>query len=182
MEFPRPPARFPVPEGPTPEPLRIVVVTISDTRESSTDRSGELLAEFVETAGHRLTGRAIVRDEVESIRAAVRERSVDADVVLLTGGTGLTSRDVTPEALAPLVTKEIPGFGELFRFLSYFDVGTATVQSRARGALVGRALVFALPGSPGAVRLAVDGILRPQLDVRTRPCNFAELLPRIRGE
>lgn len=182
MGFPAPPEKFRVPEGPTPLPLAIVVVTVSDTREPATDKSGDALADFVESAGHRLVSRSIVVDDVDRIRALVSEWTSQVDVILLTGGTGLTKRDVTPEALAPLIDKEIVGFGELFRWLSYEDVGAATIQSRALGAIAGRALVFALPGSTGAVRLAIDGILRPQLDVRTRPCNFAELLPRMRGE
>jgi molybdenum cofactor biosynthesis protein B len=157
-------------------------LTVSDTRTLATDKSGDTLAEFVGTAGHVLVARDIVVDDERSITQSIASSIEKCDVLLITGGTGLTARDVTPDALRPLITKEIPGFGELFRFLSYYDVGTATIQSRALGALCGRALVFALPGSTGAIRLAIDGILRPQLDVRTKPCNFAELLPRIRGE
>lgn len=168
-------------EGPTPRPLAVVVVTVSDTRTLETDQSGRALVDFVVDAGHRLVERVITPDDLLGLREHVRgfvERP-DVEVVLLTGGTGITERDVTPEALAPLVTKEIPGFGELFRFLSYEDIGAATIQSRAFAALAGKTLLFALPGSTGAVRLAVDRILLAQLDVRTRPCNFAELLPRI---
>lgn len=168
--------------GPTPSPLSIYVFTVSDTRTLSDDKSGGALVDFVTDAGHRLVGRQIIVDDQETITSAVKDAIAarQADVVLLTGGTGLTRRDVTPEAIVPLIDKEIPGFGELFRQLSYEDIGAATIQSRAFGALCGGCLVFALPGSTGAVRLAVDKILRPQLDVRTKPCNFAELLPRIR--
>jgi molybdenum cofactor biosynthesis protein B len=156
-------------------------LTVSDTRTLSDDKSGALLVDFVTDAGHRLVGRQIIVDDQETITLAVKGAiAAQADVVLLTGGTGLTRRDVTPEAIGPLIDKEIPGFGELFRFLSYEEIGAATIQSRAFGALCGGCLVFGLPGSTGAVRLAVDKILRPQLDVRTRPCNFAELLPRIK--
>lgn len=168
--------------SPTPEPLGIVVVTVSDTRTIETDKSGATLIEFVESAGHRLVERVIVTDDESLIRDQVRhfQNQGEVDVILVTGGTGITQRDVTPEAIEPLVTKLIPGFGELFRMLSYEDIGAATIQSRAMAALCGRALVFALPGSTGAIRLAVEKILRPQLDVRTKPCNFAQLLPRVR--
>src|SRR5690606_1069460 len=134
-------------------------------------------------AGHRLVERKIVRDDRETIESSVRAfvSSAEVDVVLVTGGTGITVRDVTPEAIAPLIDKEIPGFGELFRMLSYEDIGAATIQSRAFAGLCAGTLVFGLPGSTGAVRLAVDRILRPQLDVRTKPCNFAMLLPKLRG-
>jgi molybdenum cofactor biosynthesis protein B len=161
--------------------LSIAVVTVSDTRTPDTDTSGRLVAQLLGDAGHTITGPEIVRDDVELIRRAIAASCELVDVVVLTGGTGLTARDVTPEALAPLVTKSIPGFGELFRFLSYAEIGTSTIQSRAEAALCGHALVFALPGSTAAVRLAVEKILVPQLDERTKPCNFAELLPRIRG-
>jgi len=169
--------------GKTPTPLGVYVLTVSDTRTVETDKSGGALIEFATEAGHRLVGRAIIPDEQKEIEAAVAEARDDSavDVVLVTGGTGITLRDVTPEAIAPLITKEIPGFGELFRMLSYEDIGAATVQSRALAALCGRVLVFALPGSTGAIRLAVEKILRPQLDSRTKPCNFASLLPRVRG-
>lgn len=168
-------------EGPTPQPLSIAIVTVSDSRTAETDKSGDALAAFVSEAGHRLSSRAIVRDDETKIREQVTASIQDpaVQVVLLTGGTGITGRDVTPEAVAPLVTKEIPGFGELFRMLSYDDIGTATIQSRAFAALCSTTLVVALPGSTNAVRFAVEKILRAQLDVRTRPCNFAELLPRL---
>jgi molybdenum cofactor biosynthesis protein B len=164
-------------------PLRIAVLTISDTRTAEDDTSGLTAVEHLELAGHEIAGREIVRDEVHEIRAALSRWTTTAgiDVVVTTGGTGMTARDVTPEALAPLVTKAIPGFGELFRWISYAEIGTATIQSRAEAALCGQTLVFLLPGSPRAVATAMEKILVPQLDRRTRPCNFAELLPRIRG-
>lgn len=128
--------------------------------------------------------RAIVRDEVAAIRATLQAWIADpeVEVIISTGGTGVTPRDVTPEALAPLVSKPIPGFGELFRWLSFAEIGTSTIQSRAEAALCGTTYVFLLPGSTGAVRTAMDKILLQQLDYRHRPCNFVELLPRIRGE
>jgi len=163
--------------------LSIAVITVSDTRTPDTDSSGRLIAATLGQAGHHIAGPRIVKDDLESIRELVARTIAagDVDVVILTGGTGITARDVTPEAIAPLVTKAIPGFGELFRHLSYAEIGASTIQSRAEGALCGRSLVFALPGSTGAVRLALEKILVPQLDARTKPCNFAELLPRIRG-
>lgn len=163
--------------------LGILVVTVSDTRTPATDTSGRLAVETLAAAGHRLSGPEIVSDDVEKIRERVARAVSDAqfDVVVLTGGTGITARDVTPEAIAPLVTKAVPGFGELFRMLSYAQIGAATIQSRAEAALCGGTLVFALPGSTSAVRLALEEILVPQLDARTKPCNFAELLPRIRS-
>jgi len=165
-------------------PLRVAVLTVSDTRTLETDTSGALAANELEAAGHVLADRRIVADDIDAIRGAFQSfvDRADVDVVIATGGTGVTARDVTPDALAPLVTKSIPGFGELFRFLSYADIGAATIQSRAEAALCGTTLVFALPGSTGAVRLALEKIVLPQLDSRTRPCNFAELLPRIQGK
>jgi molybdenum cofactor biosynthesis protein B len=164
-------------------PLSIAVLTVSDTRTVETDRSGATAAELLEAAGHRIAAREIVSDDVPAIQAALRRFIAvpDIDVVVATGGTGVTTRDVTPEAVQGLATKPIPGFGELFRWLSYQEIGAATIQSRAEAAVCSGTLVFALPGSPGAVRTAVDKILVPQLDIRQRPCNFAELLPRIRG-
>mgnify|MGYP002631946858 CR=1 FL=1 len=159
------------------------VITVSDTRTLETDTSGALVAERLSTMGHRVTERLVVSDEPAQIRAAVAARVADPEVavVVLTGGTGLTRRDVTPEAVAPLATKHIPGFGELFRWLSYQEIGTATIQSRASAWLCDATLVFALPGSTGACRTAMDRILVEQLDARHRPCNFIELLPRIQG-
>jgi molybdopterin adenylyltransferase len=162
-------------------PLTIAVLTVSDTRTPETDTSGGLLLERLERAGHRIFERRIIRDDLELIRDSLRAYIDDpaVEVVIATGGTGITARDVTPEALAPLITKAIPGFGELFRWLSYAEIGAATIQSRAEAALCVTTLVFTLPGSTGAVRLALEQILLPQLDSRTRPCNFVELLPRV---
>ncbi len=162
-------------------PLGCAVVTVSDTRTEQTDRSGALVAERLEQAGHRVLRRQIVRDDRPSIQAIFEALRADTavSVVISTGGTGITRRDVTPEALAPLVTKPIPGFGELFRHLSYAEIGTATIQSRAEAAVCDTTLFFLLPGSTGACRLAMDAIVVPQLDARSAPCNFAELLPRL---
>lgn len=164
-------------------PLRVVVLTISDTRTVETDKSGKLAVDELQAAGHEIAGYQIVADDADRIRALLEPYLAEptVSVVVMTGGTGITARDVTPDAMAPYVTKPIPGFGELFRMLSYADIGAATIQSRAEAALCGDTLVFALPGSTGAVRLALEKIVLPQLDARTRPCNFAELLPRIRG-
>jgi molybdenum cofactor biosynthesis protein B len=167
-----------------PTPLQIAVVTVSDTRTLETDKSGGLLVDQLLAAGHVIAQRTIVKDDLEVIRAAIAKgvSEPSVDVVITTGGTGITQRDVTPEALAPLVTKSIPGFGELLRWLSYADIGAATIASRAEAALCGSTLVFLLPGSTGAVRLALDKIILPQLDARTKPCNFVDLLPRVRAE
>jgi molybdenum cofactor biosynthesis protein B len=165
-------------------PVNVAVLTVSDTRTHATDRSGRTIVELLEQAGHRAIRYAIVRDNREQITAALQEHIDDpeVDVVITTGGTGVTPRDVTPEALAPLITKPIPGFGELFRWLSFAEIGTSTIQSRAEAALCGTTYVFLLPGSTGAVRTAMEKILLSQLDHRHRPCNFVELLPRIHGE
>jgi len=165
-------------------PVNVAVVTVSDTRSLETDTSGALLVERMTELGHGITSREIVPDDLQILRGCFRRLIArrDVDVVLATGGTGVTGRDITPEALAPYVRKEIPGFGELFRWLSYAEIGASTIQSRAQAALCARTLVFLLPGSSGAVRLALDKILIPQLDSRTKPCNFVELLPRIRCE
>lgn len=163
-------------------PLRIAILTVSDSRDLSTDRSGAVLEELVRAAGHEVAARDIVRDDLEAIVAKLRAFVADpgVEVVLTTGGTGVTGRDVTPEALAAVAEKRIPGFGELFRWLSYAKIGTSTVQSRADAGVAGRTYIFCLPGSPGACRDAWEGILKEQLDIRHRPCNFAELLPRLR--
>jgi molybdenum cofactor biosynthesis protein B len=162
-------------------PVHIAILTISDTRTRETDTSGDHLAEVVTQAGHTLADRRIVPDEPEAIRgtlaAWIQDPSVE--VVLTSGGTGITGRDGTPEVLAALFTKEIPGFGELFRALSYEEIGASTIQSRALGGVAGTTLIFALPGSPGACRLAWTGILASQLDIDTRPCNFVQLLERL---
>jgi molybdenum cofactor biosynthesis protein B len=165
-------------------PVRVAVLTVSDTRTEANDTSGAYIAERLADAGHHIVARTIVQDSELDIRARLAQWIADpgVDVVIATGGTGVTPRDVTPEALAPLVTKPIPGFGELFRQLSFAEIGAATIQSRADAALCGRTYVFLLPGSTNAVKLAVDQILMPQLDHRTKPCNFVMLLPRIRGE
>ena len=169
---------------PAPIPLQIAIITVSDTRTLETDKSGGLLVDTLLAAGHRIALRKIVKDDLDAIRSAL-SFAIDSpaiEVVITTGGTGITQRDVTPEAFAPLVTKAIPGFGELFRWLSYADIGASTIQSRAEAGLCGTTLVFMLPGSTGAVRLALDKILLPQLDSRTKPCNFVELLPRVHSE
>ena len=162
-------------------PLSIAVLTVSDTRTEADDRSGALLAERLQAAGHRLTARCIERDERAALRAAVESWLGDAavQVILTTGGTGITGRDVTVEALRPLFERELEGFGELFRQLSYAEIGAATIQSRACAGTARGKLLFLLPGSTGACALAWDKILAPQLDARTRPCNFATLLPRL---
>lgn len=162
--------------------LSIAVLTISDTRTAADDRSGDLLAERLTGAGHRLAERRIVRDDVYAIRAAVSAWIADeaVDAVLATGGTGFTGRDSTPEALEPLFDKRIDGFGELFRQVSWSEIGSSTIQSRAVGGLANATLIFAMPGSTGACATAWDQVLRNQLDDTFRPCNFAELLPRFR--
>jgi len=164
-------------------PVNIAVVTVSDSRTIDTDRSGQLAVDRLREAGHRIAAREIIKDDEELLRALLRKLIADpeVEVVITTGGTGVTPRDVSPEALAPLVSKPIPGFGELFRWLSYEEIGTSTIQSRAEAALCDETYVFLLPGSPGAVATALDRILLQQLDNRHRPCNFVELLPRIRG-
>ncbi len=163
-------------------PLNIAVLTVSDSRGLDDDTSGRLLVERLETAGHRLHARRIVRDDVYAIRAVVSawiaEREVD--VVVTTGGTGLTGRDGTPEAVRVLFDKEIDGFGEMFRNLSYADIGTSTLQSRATAGVANGTYLFVLPGSSGACRDGWDRLIEAQLDYRTRPCNMVELMPRLR--
>ena len=163
-------------------PLSIAVLTVSDSRTRDNDRSGDLLEGMALEDGHRVVQREIVPDDRSLLEAKFREWIDDenVEVVLSTGGTGVTGRDVTPEALIAVVEKEIPGFGELFRWQSYAKIGTSTIQSRAVAGVAGGTYLFALPGSPGACRDAWEGILREQLDVRHRPCNFAELIPRLR--
>jgi molybdenum cofactor biosynthesis protein B len=165
-------------------PVHVAVLTVSDTRTLETDGSGKYLVDRLTEVGHRIVARAIVKDGELVIRAQLAQWIADPgiDVVIATGGTGVTPRDVTPEALAPLVTKAIPGFGELFRWLSYEEIGTSTIQSRAEAALCGQTYVFLLPGSTGGVRTGVEKILIPQLDHRFKPCNFVMLLPRIKNE
>jgi molybdenum cofactor biosynthesis protein B len=163
------------------QPLAVAVVTISDTRDLQTDTSGALLVELLGGAGHSIAQRHLIKDDLHDIRALFATLIADASVqvVIATGGTGITARDVTIEALEPLISKPIEGFGELFRWLSFSEIGASTIQSRATAGLCNKTLVFALPGSRGAVRLAMESIVLPQLDRRTRPCNFAELMPRF---
>lgn len=161
--------------------LNCAVLTVSDTRTAANDTSGDLLVELLQADGHRLADRALVRDDVYQIRAVVSRWIADPDiqVVLSTGGTGFTGRDSTPEALTPLFDKTILGFGELFRQVSYDEIGASTIQSRAVGGLANATLIFALPGSGNAVRTGWQKILHQQLDANFRPCNFVELLPRL---
>jgi molybdenum cofactor biosynthesis protein B len=169
------------PKGPF-APLNVAVLTVSDTRTAENDTSGDLVAGRLTAAGHKVAARAILRDDVESLRAQVRAwiDNPDIDAVISTGGTGLTRRDNTPEAIEPLLAKPIPGFGELFRRLSYEEIGTSTIESRAFAGVAGDTLVFCLPGSTGACRTGMDRIILPQLNATTGPCNLAEMLPRIR--
>jgi molybdenum cofactor biosynthesis protein B len=168
-------------EGRTKTQVRIAVLTVSDTRDEESDTSGDLLASRVKDAGHELIARGIVKDDVDEIRRQVLAWVADgAEAIVSTGGTGITGRDVTPEAFSAVYEKEIPGFGELFRFLSYRTIGTSTIQSRATAGVAGGTYLFALPGSPGACRDAWDQILVTQLDARFKPCNFVELLPRLK--
>lgn len=161
--------------------VRIAVMTVSDTRTLADDRSGATLVERLEAAGHELAARSLVKDEVGLVRAQLRQwiAAPEVEVVLVTGGTGITARDVTPEALDPLVSKRLPGFGELFRWLSYAEIGASTIQSRAEAALCHKTLVFVLPGSTNACKTAWDKILASQLDSRTKPCNFPMLFARL---
>jgi molybdopterin adenylyltransferase len=164
------------------KPINIALLTVSDTRGPDQDTSGDILAERIKTAGHRLASRALEKDDVIVISGRLNNWIDDAgiDAIVITGGTGLTGRDVTPEALDRVKEKDIPGFGELFRWISYNSIGTSTVQSRACAVLARGTYIFALPGSNGAVRDGWDGILAEQLDSRNRPCNFVELMPRLR--
>jgi molybdenum cofactor biosynthesis protein B len=162
-------------------PLNIAVLTISDTRSLADDKSGTTLGDRLTAAGHKLAAREIVTDDVEAIRAVVRKWIADAgvDVVITTGGTGFTGRDVTPEALEPIFEKRMDGFSEVFHHISYDKIGTSTIQSRATGGVVNATFVFVLPGSPGACKDAWDGIIKAQLDYRHMPCNFVEIMPRL---
>ncbi len=163
-------------------PVNIAVLTISDTRTFADDTSGQTLVERIQEAGHKLVAREIVKDEKNEIIARLRQwiANPEIDVVIATGGTGLTGRDVTPEAFKAVSEKEIEGFGELFRWLSYQKIKTSTIQSRAFGGVANGTYLFALPGSPGACRDAWDMILKDQLDFRHRPCNFVEIMPRLK--
>lgn len=162
-------------------PLNVAILTVSDTRTEAEDSSGALLRDRAQAAGHRVLAKEVVRDDVYQMRAVFSRWIADPEVqvVLSTGGTGLTGRDSTPEAVTPLFDKAIEGFGELFRQVSFEEIGTSTVQSRAFAGLANGTLIFCLPGSTGACRTAWERILEPQLDHRTRPCNFAQLIPRL---
>ena len=162
-------------------PLKIAVLTVSDTRALADDKSGSTLAERIEKAGHAVAGRAIVEDDVEKIRAQLRAWIADPaiDVIITTGGTGFTGRDVTPEAAEPLFEKRMDGFSTAFHMVSHAKIGSSTIQSRATAGVANATFIFCLPGSPGACRDAWDEILVHQLDYRFRPCNFVELMPRL---
>jgi len=162
-------------------PLRIAVLTVSDSRSLEDDRSGATLAARIEKAGHILADRAIVTDDQPLIAGRVKAWADDPeiDAVITTGGTGFTGRDVTPEAVTPLFEKRMDGFSEVFHRISYDKIGTSTIQSRATGGVINATYVFVLPGSPGACKDAWDGILEPQLDYRHMPCNFVEIMPRL---
>jgi molybdopterin adenylyltransferase len=162
-------------------PVRIAVLTVSDTRSLADDKSGDTLAARIAEAGHVLATRTIVPDEIDAIRLTVKRWIADPhiDVVITTGGTGFTGRDVTPEALEPLFEKRMDGFSEVFHRISYDKIGTSTIQSRATAGVAKATFIFALPGSPGACRDAWDGILKAQLDYRHMPCNFVEIMPRL---
>jgi molybdenum cofactor biosynthesis protein B len=163
------------------KPVNIALLTVSDTRTTADDSSGNILAERITAAGHHLAARTIVRDDanllVEQFRGWIADP--DIDCIISTGGTGLTGRDVTPEALERVKSKDIPGFGELFRWLSFKTIGTSTIQSRAAAVLAETTYIFALPGSNGAVKDGWDGILADQLNSDNKPCNFVELMPRL---
>jgi molybdenum cofactor biosynthesis protein B len=162
-------------------PVRIAVLTVSDTRTEKDDKSGDLMAGMIVESGHQVATRDIVRDDVAQIRAKVQGWIADPgiDVVITTGGTGFTGRDVTPEAVRPLFEKEIEGFSTVFHIISFQKIATSTIQSRACGGLAGGTYIFCVPGSPGACRDAWNGILKWQLDNRHKPCNFVEIMPRL---
>jgi molybdenum cofactor biosynthesis protein B len=165
-------------------PVNMAVLTVSDTRTAETDTSGRLLAERLAGAGHRLTEKVILPDSVYQIRALVSKWIADpqVQVVIITGGTGMTDRDHTPEAITPLLDKSIDGFGELFRSISFQEIGSSTIQSRVLGGIANGTFIFAIPGSTNACQLAWDAILGPQLDCRTKPCNFVQLFPRLKRD
>jgi molybdenum cofactor biosynthesis protein B len=162
-------------------PVNIAVLTVSDTRSLSDDKSGSTLADRVTAAGHNLAARDIVTDDVDAIRAKLKAWIADqgVDVIITTGGTGFTGRDVTPEAIEPLFEKRMDGFSIAFHMMSHAKIGTSTIQSRATAGVAGATFIFCLPGSPGACKDGWDGILVHQLDYRTRPCNFVEIMPRL---
>ena len=161
--------------------LGIAILTVSDSRDASRDKSGDLLVEKITACGHRLAARNLVADDIYKIRAQVSAWLIheDVQVILTTGGTGVTGRDGTPEAVAPLLDKKISGFGEMFRALSYETIGTSTLQSRALAGVANQRYLFCLPGSPGACLDAWNKLIEKQLDARTRPCNLVELMPRL---
>ena len=161
--------------------LKIAVLTVSDTRDLADDKSGGTLVERIEKAGHAVAARAIVRDDVETIRARIKDWIADpaVDVIITTGGTGFTGRDVTPEAVEPLFEKRMDGFATLFLMISHAKIGTSAIQTRATAGVAGATYIFCLPGSPGACRDGWDEILVHQLDYRYRPCNFVEIMPRL---
>lgn len=165
-------------------PVKIAILTVSDTRTEETDTSGRLLAERLGDAGHYLADKQILPDSLYRVRNLVSKWIADTavQVVIITGGTGMTDRDHTPEAIIPLFDKAIDGFGELFRSLSYQEIGTSTIQSRVIGGIANGTFIFAIPGSTNACRLAWDVILKPQLDSRTQPCNFVQLMPRLKRD
>ena len=165
-------------------PLSAAILASSDSRTFENDTSGDLLQERLESAGHKVVDRKILADDLNEIRSLLQQwvDNENIDVIITTGGTGLTQRDILPEAIEPLITKTIPGFGELFRMLSYDDIGTSTIESRAVGGVASGTLIFCLPGSTGACRLGMDKIILPQIDATTGPCNLVALLPRIRHE
>ncbi|HCP18477.1 MAG: molybdenum cofactor biosynthesis protein B [Candidatus Puniceispirillum sp. TMED52] len=163
------------------QPIAIAVLTVSDTRTPDTDKSGDVLAERITQAGHHLIDRAIVSDDIDHIADQIKRWSSgdQVDAIITTGGTGLTGRDVTPEALTSIMDKPIEGFGEAFRWMSYQKIGTSAMQSRAMAGVVNGVYVFALPGSPSACRDGWDELLSLQLDIRHKPCNFVEIMPRL---
>ena len=163
-------------------PINIGIVTISDTRKEENDKSGNLLKERITNFGHNITKKIIIKDEIKLIKTTLKEMSDDlkVDAIITTGGTGLTGRDSTPEAILQLSNKIIDGFGELFRQISYDKIGTSTIQSRAIAAVINNTYVFALPGSPSACKDGWDNILKFQLDIRHKPCNFVEIMPRLK--
>jgi molybdenum cofactor biosynthesis protein B len=165
-------------------PVNIAILTVSDTRTAETDTSGRLLAERLVDAGHRLADKVILPDSIYQIRALVSKWIADPEVqvVIITGGTGMTDRDHTPEAITPLLDKNIDGFGELFRSISFQEIGSSTIQSRVLGGIANGTFIFAIPGSTNACQVAWDAILAPQLDSRTKPCNFVQLFPRLRRD
>ncbi len=164
--------------------VNIAILTVSDTRTAETDTSGQLLAERLVDAGHRLAEKAILPDSIYQVRALVSKWIADPEVqvVIITGGTGMTDRDHTPEAITPLLDKSIDGFGELFRSISFQEIGSSTIQSRVLGGIANGTFLFAIPGSTNACQVAWDAILNPQLDSRTKPCNFVQLFPRLKRD